>query len=120
MPKNHTTTGKEGELFARDYLEKKGYIIKACNWRFGKVELDIIAEQGDFLVIIEVKTRANNPLLSPEKAVTPQKIKRICSATDAYISSKSIDKEVRFDIIALTKKRNGYDIKHLEDAFYFF
>lgn len=114
----HNETGKEGEAEACAWLKKQGYRIIQTNWRWHHYELDIIATQGDDLVVIEVKTRAADFLIAPEKAVTKAKIKRIVSATDAYIRYKGLDADVRFDIILVIKEKNGHRIDHIEDAFY--
>jgi len=55
----HNITGKEGEAFARQYLEDKGYRILHCNWRYRHKELDIVASDGKELVVVEVKTRSD-------------------------------------------------------------
>ena len=113
--------GVQGENFAADYLQKKGYQILHRNWRFDRAELDIVAEKDDFLVVVEVKARSNDYFQTPEQAVNPTKIKRICKATNAYIEKYEIDKNVRFDIIALIKtEKNDFNIQHFKDAFYYF
>ncbi|MBU2553117.1 MAG: YraN family protein, partial [Bacteroidetes bacterium] len=48
----HNELGKKGEEIARRYLEQKGYVIAATNWRFDKDEIDIVAWQGSVLVIV--------------------------------------------------------------------
>ena len=73
----HNITGKEGEAFARQYLEDKGYRILHCNWRYRHKELDIVASDGKELVVVEVKTRSDNYLVSPLESVDAAKIKCI-------------------------------------------
>lgn len=55
----HNETGNKGEELAEKYLRKLGYEILERNWHFGKNEIDIIAKDGNFLVIAEVKTRSS-------------------------------------------------------------
>ena len=50
----HFELGKKGEDIAARYLAGKGYHIIDRNWRFGKDEIDIIAEYNNFLVIVVV------------------------------------------------------------------
>ena len=61
--------GREGERVARQFLEQKGYLILEQNWHWHHYELDLVARQGDELVIVEVKTRGVDFLVDPEEAV---------------------------------------------------
>lgn len=110
-------TGREGEEVARNYLQKKGYTILETNWHWHHYELDIIAMDEDMLVIVEVKTRAVDHLLSPEDAVDWKKMRRMVAAADAYVRYFHMDAPVRFDIISVIKGKNGYEIEHFDDAF---
>ncbi|MDL2304551.1 YraN family protein [Bacteroides sp. OttesenSCG-928-D19] len=112
-------TGKQGEAEAQRYLEKNGYRILETNWRFHHYELDIIATNGEELIIIEVKTRSGNYLIAPEAAVDKGKIRRIVTASDAYVRMKKIDLPIRFDILCLIKNGPSLTVEdHIEDAFY--
>lgn len=109
--------GKEGEILAREYLEKRGYRISHINWHWHHYELDIVAFTDKELVVVEVKTRSENYWISPEDAVDRKKIRRIVMATDAYVRFYNIMLPVRFDIITLIKHKDGYRIEHIDDAF---
>ena len=111
-------TGKQGESLARRYLEEKGYKVLETNWRFHRFELDIIATNNKELIIIEVKTRSYNFLVAPEMAVDSTKIRRIVAASDAYIRKNNIKLPVRFDLLCLIKKKESFEIEHIEDAFF--
>ena len=54
---DHNRTGEQGEQLACQWLEAKGFSILHRNWRHGRDEIDIVARDGDFLVVVEVKTR---------------------------------------------------------------
>ena len=110
--------GREGESEARAYLVKHGYNVLHTNWHWHHYELDIIAVKEDELIVVEVKTRSEDFLLSPEDAVDTKKIRRIVAAADAYVRYFNIDLPVRFDIVTLIKKETGFLIDHIEDAFY--
>jgi putative endonuclease len=112
--------GREGEQLAVDFLISKGYTIVHRNYRYLKAEIDIIASKGDTLAVVEVKYRGAAHLGNIADTVTKKKIKLLVMAADHYITTNNIDLEVRFDIIALLKTRNGIRIDHLEDAFYHF
>ncbi len=111
-------TGREGEAAAKEYLVRKGYTVLDTNWHWHHYELDIVATDGDMLIIVEVKTRANDYLLSPEEAVDMKKIRRIVAAADAYVRYNQIDCPVRFDIITVIKSVEGSTIDHIDDAFF--
>ena len=114
----HNRTGRWGEDIALTYLEKKAYRILERNWHTGHKELDIIALDGNTLVIVEVKTRSGDDYEEPWQAVTNLKIKRIVQAANLYIRQKAIDAEVRFDIVSVVMRPDGQaEIDHIEDAF---
>jgi putative endonuclease len=114
---DHNKIGHEGEVAAANYLIKKGYTIRHTNWFFGKMELDIVAEKEGWLIVVEVKTRSTETFEHPEDAITNAKIRRIVTATDAYLKTFDIELPVRFDVIAAIPKGDGYKIDHIDDAF---
>ncbi len=116
----HNELGKKGEQLAVDFLLKNGYKIIERNYRFDKAEVDIIAKKENILAVIEVKTRSTTDFGNPQDFVKPKQIKNLVKAVDEYINENDLDLEVRFDIIAIVKKKKGFEIEHLENAFYHF
>lgn len=114
----HYDLGKKGEETAANYLAAKGYRIIERNWRFGKDEIDIIAEYDNFLVVVEVKTRSTSYYGNPEEAVDEQKQGFLIRAANEYVLQKEIDLEVRFDIFSIVIESGKQTINHIEDAFY--
>ena len=114
----HYDLGKKGEKIAATHLAKQGYKIKERNWRFGKDEIDIIAEHDNFLVVVEVKTRSSSYFGNPEEAVDEQKQGFLIRAANEYVIQKEIDLEVRFDIFSIIIESGKQTINHIEDAFY--
>jgi len=110
--------GRQGEELALNYLKNKGYNILLRNWTWGRHEIDLIIENHDFIVFTEVKTRSGNFHEHPRAAVTNEKQKSIIRAAEGYIQKFRIDKESRFDVITVIKQDNGFEIDHIEDAFY--
>ena len=82
---SHNELGKEGEELAVKYLSNLGYEILETNFRFKRDEVDIIASKNDFIVFVEVKTRANNFLGEPEEAVSVSKQKRIIKPIKTFV-----------------------------------
>lgn len=110
--------GRHCEFMARTYLEQHGYLILETNWRSGHKEVDIIAKDGEMLVIVEVKARKNEDITNAEDAVNEKKIRNLIRATHNYILLKGLDCDVRFDIITLVLDDKGeYKLKHIKDAF---
>lgn len=114
----HNKLGAEGERIACQYLERKGYKILATNWRHEHLEIDIIAQRYDFISIIEVKTRSTNRFGYPESFVGKKKMQNLINATDEYLRQKGLEHVgVRFEIVALTKTLDGFEVEHIEEAF---
>jgi putative endonuclease len=111
-------TGNWGEEQALAWLRDKNYDILAVNWRFGKLEIDIVAQHGQFIVFIEVKTRFGEDFGEPADAVSLKKQRFLIKAANQYILEKEIDLEARFDIISVLVLNNATTIKHFTDAFY--
>jgi putative endonuclease len=121
----HNELGKQGESLAVSHLLQKGYTVLHTNWTFQKAEVDILAQLGNTLAVIEVKTRTSAHFGDPQDFVTPKKIQLMVKAVSAYIEQQNLDVEVRFDIIAITmpKSTNPNEkpsLEHLENAFYHF
>ncbi|WP_299220949.1 YraN family protein [uncultured Aquimarina sp.] len=116
----HNTLGKEGEKLAVTFLQKHEYNILETNYRYLKAEIDIIAQKGDTIIVVEVKTRSTPEFGDPQDFVKPKQIQLLVKAIDHYVVENDLDVEVRFDIVAIIKNKLGTRIEHLEDAFYHF
>ena len=113
----HNDFGKLGEEIASNYLEGKGYEIVERNWRNTHKEIDIIAKEGETLVMVEVKTRQTDEYGNPDIAVTKKKQRLLIAAANAYLFKNKLDVETRFDIISIIFKDGEPVIEHIEDAF---
>lgn len=116
----HNEFGKLGEKMAADYLQKNGYDIRYRNYRYLKAEIDILAQKGTVLAVVEVKSRSSDELMEIAETVNKKKIGLLVSAADHYVIENDLDVEVRFDIITILKKGKGFQLEHLEDAFFHF
>lgn len=114
----HNDFGNLAEDLAVEYLEKNNYRIIARNFRYQKAEIDIVAEFENLIVVAEVKARSYNTVIEPQEAVTKKKIKSIVMCTDFFMQDRTIDKEVRFDIITVLPDEKGIlKLTHIQDAF---
>lgn len=110
--------GQAGEDAATVFLERKGYKIVKRNYRASRDEIDIIALEGQTLVIVEVKTRATNTYSVPEDFITPHKETCLLRAAEHYILEENWEGDTRFDLIAIYHAGNELQFIHIEDAFY--
>ncbi len=109
--------GKKAEIIAEKYLLENGYKILDKNWRYSRLEVDIVAQKDIFLIIVEVKARKNTHL-NFEEVVTLKKQKNLITAAEKYLEEKDIDLEIRFDVIFIYPKSKSFEIEHIENAFY--
>jgi len=96
--------GRRGEDLAHRFLRKKGYVIVARNYRLhsGDGEADIIAWDGDQLVIVEVKTRETAEYGPPDRAIAPEKLRNMRRVAFEYSRKTDIPVEqIRFDVVGV-------------------
>lgn len=110
--------GRKGEEIAAAYLQELGYEIKELNWFSHHLEIDIIARDGNELVIVEVKSRGTTSYEHPVEAVSSKKIRFLVNAAEAYIQEKNSQLDTRFDVISVVFYGGGFEIEHYKDAFY--
>lgn len=113
----HNELGKNGEEEAVRYLKSKGYKILEQNWRFRGYEIDIIAEDENYVVFVEVKTRATDQYGDPSDFVNKARMRRMVNAAHYYLLMSDVDKEWRFDIVGLIWDDKSFELEHIEDAF---
>lgn len=110
--------GLKGEEIAAAYLIKKGYKILERNWFYDRKEIDIIAQDGLEIVIVEVKTREGDYYEEPWEAVSTKKIRNIVDVADAWLNYRKIDLETRFDVISIIFLDDvNYELTHFPGAF---
>ena len=117
----HNIVGQIGEETACQIMRKKGFRVVETNWRFGHLEMDIIAVSRKEIAFVEVKTRTSTfGGKRPEEYVDKLKRRRMAAAANAYIKMKQIELVPRFDIIGLLINPATHEVleqTHLEDAF---
>jgi len=96
--------GRRGEDLAHRYLRREGFTIIARNYRLssGEAEADLIARDGEDLVIVEVKTRGSGEYGPPERAVSPEKQRHLIRVGREYARKTDTPWEhVRFDVVSI-------------------
>lgn len=115
----HNQTGATGEQLACRFLEQQGMLVLERNWRHGRHEIDVVAQQGKELVIVEVKTRSSDLYGQPAEAVKRGKRGKLIKAANAYVELTGCSLALRFDIVSIILHPSGKPfIHHIPDAFY--
>lgn len=102
--------GRYGEELAARRLAETGMTVLQRNWRCGRTgEIDIVARDGDVLVVCEVKTRRNGGFQDPMAAVTPQKAERLRGLAERWIQAHggAPPGGVRIDLVGVVLPRRG-------------
>ena len=109
--------GAEGEQKAAEFMTERGWTVLERNFRSLGGEIDIIAEKGDTVAFVEVKTWEVLPEGELEHSIDSRKQGRIARAARAYLSrSRALSgKKLRFDVIFLS--RGASRVRHIENAF---
>jgi putative endonuclease len=100
--------GELGEDLAAKHLRRQGFRILERNADLGRYEIDIIAQDGDTLVFVEVKSRRTADSVHPEDNVGHTKQQHIRSAAAWYLKQKGDpDTYVRFDVVSVHIPESG-------------
>ncbi len=118
--------GDAGEDAASNFLRKNKFKILERNYAVGNQEIDIIAENKEFLVFAEVKTRTFSAEHIEKfghacEAVDHAKRRNLLAAARRYISTINLRKKIRMDVIEVyfsnTNPPHLLSIHHMPDAF---
>ncbi|MFD4609226.1 YraN family protein [Streptomyces sp. NPDC088337] len=112
--------GRYGEGLAARRLTQTGMTVLERNWRCGRTgEIDIVARDGDVLVVCEVKTRREGLFEHPMAAVTPGKAERLRGLAERWIQSHggAPPGGVRIDLVGVLLPRRGAPVvEHVRGA----
>ncbi len=102
------TVGRYGEDVAARHLTELGYQVLHRNWRCDLGEIDIVARDGDCLVVCEVKTRRGDGFGHPAEAVTARKVARLRRLTARWLAESGLHPpQVRIDVVAVHRPLAG-------------
>ena len=105
--------GARAERQAEEFLKERGLRILARNFRTRFGEIDLVAQDGDTVVFVEVRSRSSAAFGTPQETVTAAKRRRIIRTAMAYAQSRCLDASLRFDVVALSPQ----GILHIPAAF---
>jgi putative endonuclease len=108
-------TGQQAENSACAFLESQGFTIVERNFQRRVGELDIVARDGELLLVVEVRTRASDRFGGAAASIGPSKQRRITATTGLLLQWRRELRHcrVRFDVIVV---RDG-EIEWLKHAF---
>lgn len=94
--------GRQGEAIAAEHLIGQGLIVLDRNWRCDIGEIDIVAREGDTLVICEVKTRSSRRFGDPLEAITSAKANRLRRLAARWVTENDVHpREIRIDLVGI-------------------
>ena len=110
-------TGARAENSAAAFLESQGLRIVARNFLRRIGELDVVARDGELLVVVEVRTRADDRFGGAAASVTRGKQRRVAATTALFLAEHPELRccRVRFDVIVVQDGRIEW-LKHAFDA----
>jgi putative endonuclease len=118
-PGGRDRVGRDGEDLAARHLERRGYRILARRLRLRRGEIDLVAERGDLVVFVEVKTRRTGTFGAPAEAVDRHKAERLRRAVELVRRQRrELDgRPCRIDVVEVSWP-DGEEprIEHIEDA----
>lgn len=112
---HNAALGKYGEELATEYLRKQGMAILARNWRCDVGEIDIVARDGNVLVICEVKTRSRSDFGAPLEAITSAKADRLRRLAACWLrANRTPSVEVRIDVVGIVGTGAQAELQHVK------
>ena len=111
--------GRLGETAAAQALERAGLRVVERRYRRRVGEIDIIAERGELLVFVEVKTRQSVRYGTPGESITAAQRRRIARAALDYLTRRGfLARPCRFDVVEVYATNEGITrVRHIEAAF---
>ena len=110
-------TGNLGEDFAENYFKKQGFTTKR-NYHSRYGEIDIIAENEEYILFVEVKTRKADSLSAPKAAVDYKKQQKMILTAQDFLAKNETEKCPRFDVLEVFHNEGRiYKFNHISSAF---
>ena len=107
--------GQHGEQLAAGFLTEAGLTVLGRNWRCREGEIDIVALDGQTLVICEVKTRSSGRYGTPLEAISARKRVRLRKLAVSWVQAHGLFyEEIRIDVVGVLKAAPGeFSIEHV-------
>lgn len=112
-----SSSGREGEDYAVRYLEERGFLVLARNYRAGRGEIDVIVRRDDRIGFVEVKSWKVYGMENLEYAVDRRKQAKIISASRKFLADSALYDGLRIGYDLLFVDGIDGSVFFLEDAF---
>lgn len=116
-PAPHLEIGRRAEDAALAYLQAQGLRLVERNYRCRQGEIDLTMRDGQTLVFVEVRYRADDRRGSALESIDARKRAKLAAAAQHYLTTRRVDSVVRFDAAAVEPAENGLSIRWIKDAF---
>ena len=112
--------GRLGEAAAAHALERAGFRVVERRYRRRVGEIDIIAEQGELVVFVEVKTRHSERYGTPGESITAGQRRRMARAALDFLTRRRwLERPCRFDVVEVYATNEVISrVRHIEGAFH--
>lgn len=110
--------GSKGEDLALEFLLKRGMTLVARNWRLRKRELDLVLDDGEYIRVVEVRTRSYPSIIEPQITIDREKQRNIMLASGDFIFRHNMfNRDVVFDIVTVLMYGKDFEINYIPNAF---
>jgi putative endonuclease len=116
---NKRKLGEKFEQQACRYLQKQGLMLKERNADFRVGEIDLVMQDGDTLVFVEVRFRAQQGFGGAAASVDRRKQQKLIKAAQLYLLKHFANNPppCRFDVVAMEDSQQGPSINWIKNAF---
>ena len=118
MSAHNQQLGKLGERIAERWLRKHGYTILARRFKFGRRDIDLVAQRDVTVAFVEVKARKGAAFGDPVEAVHHRKQRELTKSARVWIYRHGRSGEqYQFDVVGVLVADDAVKVKHVTNAF---
>lgn len=109
MDSTNYSIGHDAEMIVAEYLPHHGFKILELNWKTRYCEIDIVAQKGKVIYLIEVKSRKNSFQGSGLEYITSKKLKQMELAAKFWVASNNWNGELRLAAVGITGSEISFE-----------
>lgn len=118
MTAHNQALGKLGERIAERWLRRQGYTILARRFKFGRRDIDLVAQRDATIAFVEVKARKGAEFGDPVEAVHHRKQRELSKSAQVWIERHGrVGEQYQFDVVGVLVADDAVKVKHVTDAF---